>query len=213
MNKKKGTVLIFIGIVFIIVAVGIMIYNIYESMHAAQQSDSVLQQIKELFMNGEGQDQENDIPYSGISDEVIPGYVLFPDKEMPVVNIDNHNYVGVLEIPDLGLALPVLAGEWSYEKLKIAPCVYSGSVYQNNMVIAAHNYWSHFSRIKDLEIGDAVIFTDCEGNVFEYSVGWVDTLQPYDTEDMKSAETWDLSLFTCTYSGKERYTVRCIKKI
>lgn len=212
MKKKKGTILIYIGIVFIIVAAGIMIYNIYESMRAAQQADSVLQQIKEMFMNVGGQDQE-DTQYSGMSDEVIPEYVLFPEKEMPVMKIGNYNYVGVLEIPDLGLALPVLAGEWSYEKLKIAPCVYSGSIYQNNMVIAAHNYWSHFSRIKDLEVGDEVIFTDCEGNVFEYSVGWVDTLQPYDTEDMKSAETWDLSLFTCTYSGKERYTVRCIKNI
>ena len=212
MKKKKGTILIYIGIVFIIVAAGIMIYNIYESMRAAQQADSVLQQIKEMFMNVGGQDQE-DTQYSGMSDEVIPEYVLFPEKEMPVMKIGNYNYVGVLEIPDLGLALPVLAGEWSYEKLKIAPCVYSGSIYLNNMVIAAHNYWSHFSRIKDLEVGDEVIFTDCEGNVFEYSVGWVDTLQPYDTEDMKSAETWDLSLFTCTYSGKERYTVRCIKNI
>ena len=56
-----------------------------------------------------------------------------------------------------------------------------------------------------------VVFTDCEGNVFEYSVGWVDILQKYDTEEMKQAESWDLSLFTCTYDGKERYTVRCIK--
>ena len=212
MKKKKGTILIYIGIVFIIVAAGIMIYNIYESMRAAQQADSVLQQIKEMFMNVEGQDQE-DTQYPGISDEVIPEYVLFPEKEMPVIKIGNHNYVGVLEIPKLGLVLPVLAGEWSYEKLKIAPCVYSGSIYQDNMVIAAHNYWSHFSRIKDLEVGDAVIFTDGEGNVFEYSVGWVDLLQKYDTEEMKLAETWDLSLFTCTYSGKERYTVRCIKKL
>ena len=120
MKKKKGTILIYIGIVFIIVAAGIMIYNIYESMRAAQQADSVLQQIKEMFMNVGGQDQE-DTQYSGMSDEVIPEYVLFPEKEMPVMKIGNYNYVGVLEIPDLGLALPVLAGEWSYEKLKIAP--------------------------------------------------------------------------------------------
>lgn len=207
MKKKKGTILICMGIIFIIVAAGLMIYNIYESMHAAQQSNSVLQQIVDE------RNQENDTQYPEISDEVIPEYVLFPEKEMPIVKIDSQNYVGVLEIPDLGLVLPVLAGEWSYAKLRIAPCVYAGSIYQDNMVIAAHNYWSHFSRIKNLEVGDVVIFTDCEGNVFEYSVGWVDILQKYDTEEMKLAETWDLSLFTCTYSGKERYTVRCIKNI
>ena len=188
MKKKKGTILICIGMIFIIVAAGLMIYNIYESMHAAQQSDSVLQQIVD------SQEPENDTQNPETPDVVIPEYVLFPEKEMPVKKIDSENYVGILEIPDLGLVLPVLAGEWSYAKLKIAPCVYSGSVYQDNMVIAAHNYWSHFSRIKDLQLGDVVIFTDCEGNVFEYSVGCVDILQKYDTEEMKLADTWDLSL-------------------
>lgn len=209
--KKNGNFLIFIGIVFIAVASGIMIYNIYESMRAARLSDSTMQQIQEMIVCNESQEQERDIQYSEISDEVIPDYILFPEKEMPVIKIGKYDYVGVLEIPGAGLGLPVLAGEWSYAKLKVAPCVYAGSIYQHNMVIAAHNYWSHFSQIKNLKEGDLVVFTDCEGNVFEYSVGWVDILQKYDTEEMKQAESWDLSLFTCTYDGKERYTVRCIK--
>ena len=212
MKKKEGTFLICIGIVFIVVAAGLAGYNIYESVYAARQSDSVSQQLKETVMNVEEQNQENNMQYPGVSDVVIPDYVLFPEKEMPVIKVDNYNYIGILEMPGLELTLPVLAGEWSYEKLKIAPCAYSGSIYQNNMVIAAHNYWSHFSQIKNLKVGDAVIFTDCDDNVFEYTVGWVDILQKYDTDKMKDAEDWDLTLFTCTYGGKERYTVRCIKE-
>lgn len=210
MKRKEGTFLICIGIVFIVVAAGLAGYNIYESVYAARQSDSVSQQLIETVMNVE--EQESDTQYPGASDVEIPDYILFPEKEMPVIKVDNYNYIGILEMPGLELTLPVLAGEWSYEKLKIAPCVYSGSIYQNNMVIAAHNYWSHFSQIKNLKVGDAVIFTDCDDNVFEYTVGWVDILQKYDTEEMKSADDWDLTMFTCTYGGKERYTVRCIKE-
>ena len=210
MKRKEGTFLICIGIVFIVVAAGLAGYNIYESVYAARQSDSVSQQLIETVMNVE--EQESDTQYPGASDVEIPDYILFPEKEMPVIKVDNYNYIGILEMPGLELTLPVLAGEWSYEKLKIAPCVYSGSIYQNNMVIAAHNYWSHFSQIKNLKVGDAVIFTDCDDNVFEYTVGWVDILQKYDTKEMKSADDWDLTMFTCTYGGKERYTVRCIKE-
>lgn len=212
MKKKKGTFLICIGIILIVVAAGIVVYNVYESMHAAKQSNHVSQQLKEIVMDAEEQNQENEVQSPELPGAEIPDYVLFPEKEMPVIKVDNYNYVGVLEMPGLGLTLPVMAGEWNYEKLKIAPCVYAGTIYQNNMVIAAHNYWSHFSQIKNLKVGDVVIFTDCDDNVFEYTVGWVDILQKYDTEEMKAAEGWDLTLFTCTYGGNERYTVRCIKK-
>ena len=144
------------------------------------------------------------------SDGQIPDYQLNPEMEMPKIaleDLDGAACIGVLEIPAIDLKLPVLS-EWSYPLLKKAPCRYSGSAYLDNLVIAAHNYRTHFGKLKELETGDEVIFTDAAGNRFEYKVAAVEALIPQSVEDMTRGE-WALSLFTCTLDGKNRVTVRC----
>ena len=115
--------------------------------------------------------------------------------------------IGILEIPAIDLKLPVLS-EWSYPFLKRAPCRYSGSAYLDNLVITVHNYRTYFGKLKELEVGTEVIFTDAAGNRFEYKVAAVEALTPQSVKDMTSGE-WALSLFTCTLDGKNRVTVRC----
>ena len=126
---------------------------------------------------------------------------------MPTETVDGNAYIGVLELPSLELKLPVLS-EWSYSGLKLAPCRYAGSAYLNNMVIAAHNYSTHFGYLGNLAQGDEVVFTDVDGNVFRYQVLEVETLSPFAVEEMTDGD-WDLTLFTCTISGRSRVTVRC----
>lgn len=104
-----------------------------------------------------------------------------------------------------------MISEWSYAKLKKAPCRYSGSAYQNNLIIAGHNYRTHFSGIKCLDPGDEVILTDADGNVFSYEVDTIETVGGTDIEKMESGD-WDLTLFTCTTGGKARAAVRCKEK-
>lgn len=147
-------------------------------------------------------------PVPDAYDEVeIPDYVLNPDMEMPVSHYDGQDYIGVLEIPAIDLKISVIS-KWSYPGLKIAPCRYVGSAYTNDMVISAHNYDSHFGKLNKLYEGAAVIFTDVDGNVFNYRVGMKETLGPYDVEDMVDSG-WNLSLFTCTPGGANRVTIRC----
>lgn len=112
-----------------------------------------------------------------------------------------------MKIPSISLELPIIA-DWGYHGLRIAPCRYSGSVYLDNMVIAGHNYLSHFGYLKTLMQGDAVTFTDTDGNVFHYEVSEVEILSPYSVSEMTSGD-WDLTLFTCTVGGAARITVRC----
>ena len=99
---------------------------------------------------------------------------------------------------------------WDYALLNIAPCRYTGSVYLNSMVVAAHNYSTHFGRLKELSPGDSIAFTDSDGNVFSYSVIEIETLSPYAIDDMTTGD-WDLTLFTCTVGGAQRVTVRCAR--
>ena len=137
----------------------------------------------------------------------LPDYQLNPDMPMPTAEIDEVAYIGVLSLPTLKLELPV-AAELSDATLYKAPCCYAGSPYQDNLIIAAHNYRRHFGPIHRLRAGDAVTFTDMDGNVFRYTVAETEVLQPEDVERMLSTD-YALTLFTCTLGGQQRITVRC----
>ena len=113
---------------------------------------------------------------------------------MPTVEINGQECIGTLEIPSLGL--------------KKAPCRYSGSAYLNNLIIAGHNYRTHFSGIKHLKLGDEVRFSDTVGNMFLYEVSEIETIDEHNIGAMETGE-WDLTLFTCTKGGRARVAVRC----
>lgn len=134
-------------------------------------------------------------------------YEIDPNMEMPTMEVDGIDYVGVLTIPDLQLVLPVI-NEWSYNALTIAPCRYAGTAYKDNFVIAAHNYTSHFGNLKKLQEGAEVRFTDINGNIFKYKVASLETLEAIAVEEMTDSQ-WDLTLFTCTIGGRARVTLRC----
>ena len=106
------------------------------------------------------------------------------------------------QLDSSSLALP------SEAKLKLAPCRYLGSAYQDDLIIAAHNYRRHFGSLKNLSPGDEVIFTDAEGTMFSYVVAKTETIDGSAVEEMNRGD-WALTLFTCTLGGKSRVTVRC----
>ena len=209
MSKKKknqiGKIFTITGLLLFAAALALSVYNLWDGYRAEQSREKLLEEYRDKNQNisGEGEQAEE-------SDGQIPDYQLNPEREMPEItleDLDGAACIGVLEIPKIDLKLPVLS-EWSYPLLKKAPCRYSGSAYLDNLVIAAHNYRTHFGKLKELETGDEVIFTDAAGNRFEYKVAAVEALTPQSVEDMTSGE-WALSLFTCTLDGKNRVTVRC----
>ena len=193
----KGNVLISLGLALILAAAGLTGYNLLESRQAQQSSVAVVQAMKE---------QASPEPTDPAATEP-PLYEKYPTLEMPVVTIDGQDYVGMIEVPSLALELPVMA-DWSYPALKVAPCRYEGSAYTGDLIVMAHNYDSHFGRLKTLRAEDVVVFTDTEGNVFTYRVVELETLPGTAVADMSAGE-WDLTLFTCTYGGRSRVTIRC----
>lgn len=200
-----------IGLLLLAAALVLTGYNIYESKRAQNSSDQAVAGIMRNLEKNSGASVLVNESGDGLSVE-IPLYERFPNKEMPTVLINGQRYIGILDVPEKGLSLAVMAGEWSYPKLRIAPCLYNGSAYRDDMVIAGHNYSSHFSKIKSLKPGSKVKFTDAEGNEFYYEVGWIDVLKPTQVEELKDASEWDMTLFTCTYGGRERCVVRCIRE-
>lgn len=200
MKNKNGSFLLSLGLLLIVAALFLSGYNLWEERQAAASAAVVLEQM-ELPQPPASEEAED-------ADEgLLPDYLLNPNMEMPVQSIDGADYIGVLEIPSLGLELPIRS-EWSYPALKTAPCRYKGSAYLDDLILAGHNYESHFAKLKQLSPGEELFFRDMDGNLFSYQVLGLEILQPEDVEAMESGD-WDLSLFTCTIGGSSRVTVRC----
>ena len=178
-KRKRGTLLILIGLLLIVAALFLALYNMWDEARVDEVKVVILEQLEPKAV-------EN------IEEQELPDYKKYPDMEMPVKEIDGKSYIGILEIPYLNLKLPVIS-EWSYPNLKTAPCRYEGSAYQNNLIIAAHNYQSHFGNLKSLLQEEQILFTDMDGNVFEYRVLEMEIIEPTDIERMESGE-WDLTL-------------------
>ena len=191
MRRKIAIAFMLIGVVFIGFAMGLLIYNNYESRKAQESSDVLMESIRLSIVEAEYEEETTD-PF---------------DEEMKIKEIDGYGYIGYLSIPALQLDLPVMS-EWDYGRLKISPCRYYGSTKTDNLVIAAHNYRFHFGYLGHLKPGDTVVFTDMESKVSYYTVTSVEQLMPTDVDKVKDTGD-DLILYTCTYGGAKRITVRC----
>ena len=204
--SKRGKLCTALGLLLLLAALGLTAYNLWLDARASMSVDVVLERLTPTLSS-----RQSELPplSSGeaLEEAFVPDYVLNPEMAMPEETIDGRNYIGVLDIPALELSLPIIS-EWSYDALQTAPCRYSGSAYLDNLVIAGHNYRSHFVSLPQLQPGDTVTFTDMDGNVFSYAVSSLETLSSYAISDMTSGD-WDLTLFTCTVGGQSRLAIRC----
>lgn len=207
--KKKnriGNILKGAGLILVTAAVLLLVYNLWDGHRARESEEAILaeylQENKKASESPDASDKEDK--------QNIPDYILNPDMDMPeytLKSLGDVACIGILEIPALDLELPVISS-WSYSSLRLAPCRYSGSAYKGNLVIAAHNYQSHFGGLRTLPEGSEVFFTDAVGNRFSYYVAVTEALTPWSVDDMTSGE-WPLTLFTCTLDSQNRVTVRC----
>ena len=176
---SPGLVCIVLGVVLLLAAGGLYAYNRYEDAHAGAEAQTVVADLQQKVETPEPEAESGSL-----------------DPELPVVEIDGNEYVGEISIPAIG------------PRLKIAPCRQFGSSRTDDLVIAAHNYESHFGKLTSLTAGDSVTFTDMDGIVNEYVVNKVEVLDPHSVEEVEHSG-YALVLYTCTYGGKTRVTVFC----
>ena len=187
MKKIQGYIYIAIGVVLILLAAVLIKHNFDESAEAGASSDKYLEGVIQQM-----------------PDTVYPE---IPEGPMEAVDVEGRSFVGTVEIPSLGLLLPI-QDEWSQDNAKVAICRYKGSVYDNDLIVCGHNYPEHFGNLNQLEMGSEVIVTDMNGRSFHFVVTNMETLGAYDINEMEAGE-WDFTMFTCTLGGANRVTVRC----
>lgn len=225
--NKRGSILITLGLLFLAGALGLTLYNVWDANRAGEASEAVAQEMRAQLgivspepLSALTEEKPTDAaaeetkeattePAEETEEPTEEGETeeTQEHREMPTMEINGYKYIGILDVESMDISLPVME-EWDYDRLKVAPCRFAGNVYDDDLVICAHNYATHFAPLKYAPIGTQVKFTDAEGTEFYYEIVDFDTIGPNDVEGMIYGD-WDLTLFTCNTNGQTRCAIRC----
>lgn len=184
--QKFGIIFLILGVIALTLATFGYMQNEAEDKNAALESASRLTNLQQEIFNADF------------------------EVENSILEIDGEKYIGYVEIPKLQLQLPIFA-DWSYENLTLAPCRHFGLIETQDLVIAGHNYKSHFGYLYKLEIGDTVTITAANAEIYEYEVAKIETLDSTDVEEVQNSG-YPLTLYTCTTSKEARTVIFCTYK-
>ena len=200
-RKAKRTwalVLIGIGLLLLAAALVFLVRNVSAAQRADLAAQTALSELDSMLA---------EVPEPTPANEETEEETPVPERAMRVFSLGETDYIGILTIPTLQLSLPVI-NDLSYPNLETAPCRYMGNLYEDSLIIGAHNYPHHFGRLSSLAPGDEVQFTDFYRETHRFTVDRIEQLADTAIEDMEAGD-WDLTLFTCTRGGFARIAVRC----
>lgn len=191
-----GSFLIFVGVIS-------LSWN-----YLLRMKDEVYSDMKIAMMD----DSEDFISHDVINDAPVSENIS-EDKEEPVYVVDYSKYLGVLEIPKIGLKRGFYNIDSKYNNIQYNVTMVSGStlpdVVNGNLILMAHSgnaYISYFAYLWRLNIGDSVFVTYAGHryqylivNIYESPKGLVTIKRNYDRTV--------LTMITCTKNNDFTQTV------
>ena len=150
MNGRLQKFCILAGICLLVVAMGVLILWQRGIQTSAEKAEYYVTTLRTLIPE----------PQGAVPEERR-------DNTMPMLSIDGTDFVGLLEIPRYDSALPVCADWGTPAKY---PCQFYGSIYDRTMQIGGTSQEGQYDFYRDISVGDAVYFTDMEGNRYAYCV-------------------------------------------
>ena len=216
-KRTRGWLCIAMGIVMLCAAGALHLMNEQQDKLAGQNSAVLLDMMREEIMYGYGL---HSAPVETFEPDVEPAPTPEPvpelpleetpaeEPELPVMELNGYSLMGILTAPSVEVELPIL-GEWNYTLLQVAPCRYSGSIAEGNLILLGHNFKSHFDSLKNIAVDDPVEFLSADGTLHRYTVAEIELLHKYDVDKLERPE-YALTFFTCTKGGEHRLVIRCV---
>ena len=131
------------------------------------------------------------------------------------VTLQGTTVDGTVDIPRIGVHYPVI-DYVAASSLNIAVTHFSGPGLnqEGNVALAGHRAWGnlYFTRIDQLDRGDAVWVTDSNRDRVKYVVTGHRTVAPDDTSVLRQPRdgTREITLISCTYDLRNRYVVTAV---
>ncbi len=207
-NKIKKSQLLFIGSFLIFIGLFSLSWD-----YLIRLKDEIYSDMKISMMDKEVKPSKISITNDTITDAPVAENVNASDNSNNYV-IDYSKYLGVLEIPKIGLKRGFYDIGSRYNNIQYNVTMVEGSslptVQNGNLILMAHSgdaYISYFAYLYRLEIGDYAYITYA-GQRFPYQI-----VNIYEVEKngvvaiRRNAERTSLTLITCTKNNAYTQTV------
>jgi len=189
--KKRGALLLLIsGIVLMVGAVAGVVIHHFSVKNAGSQARKTVQTLYRLMP------------------EVRPG--VLDDRinvEMPALEVDGRDYVGIIEVLKYDRTLPI-AAKWDAGAVDRFPCRYTGSIYDGTLIIGGSDNEGQFDFMKLITGGDAVHITDVTGTRYAYVVTDIQKSDNVSTANLTSKDT-DLVFYARNTYSLDYTIVHC----
>lgn len=190
MKNRKIPVLLILGAALILISFSLMIALQIRVQIGAGESKEIIAKMEALLPER----------YAG-----TPG--TYPTSHMPVLALDDVDYVAILQVPAFDTTLPV-SNKWNSDQLFDAPSRFCGSAYDNTLVIGGADYSHQFAFCSKIDLGAVVTVTDVTGAEFAYTVARVDRAKSAQSQWLSNGD-YDLTLFCRDMYSMEYIAVRC----
>ena len=190
MKKGKFPIVLVLGICLVVISFALIVGLQIRKHIGADQSRKVVTRMSEL-----------------LPERTVGVPELSSNPNMPVLEINDVDYVALIEIPSLNLSLPV-ADAWNSQKLYNSPARFYGSCYDHSLVIGGADNSHQFSFCDKIDNGTVIIVTDMTGTQFSYTVSRVDRAKSAESNWLICRD-YDLTLFCRDALSMEYVAVRC----
>lgn len=188
---KFGKLCMVVGFLLIFGGLALFLTVRLGTSHAQKTNAAVVETIQGLLPPSQ----------PGVTDQ-------YSDMSMPALEIAGKDYAALLEIPALGVTLPV-AHAWNKWDVENQPCRFDGTVYDSTLVIGGADRAGQFAGFDLLELGDTITVTDMTGAAFVYVIDGIDRTSSVSAEVLMD-ETADLTLFVRSAYALDYILLRCI---
>ena len=187
-HKIFSGIALAIGILFIAASVGIFVVRQVQKSQIEADIPLTAQKIEQALPQRSAGVMENRA-----------------DNRLPSIEIGGTDFIGLLELPGRSIKLPVGA-KWDGSELGFRPAKYLGSVYDGSLIIGGKYKTGNFDFADKLDVGEEVLFTDMNGEVFRYTVCKISHADNAKIETLTSQE-YELTLFV--KKGNAFLIIRC----
>ncbi len=135
------------------------------------------------------------------------GIWMDENKNMPVFHLEGQDIAALIEFPRFNVELPASA-YWDHQNIMSLPCIYSGSLYQNQFVIGGYDISGQFDFFDQLDLYDSVYIMDMKGHQSSYVVTAIERSSTVNSEILYRKEN-HLTLFVKDAHTSNYLIVRC----
>ena len=176
-TMKKPSIIYLVGIVLFVCGVGLFVFDKIQTNSMDKYTQMVVEQIQDVLPT---------------RTQAIVGQ--YTNVSMPVFEVEDVDYCGLLEIERMNVLLPI-ADVWDSKKVLSR---YDGSVYDGTMVVGGVG----LEVVTQLDLNDRIHVVDMLGGEFTYSISRIDRVS-----DMNSFESSSSLVLFCYISSEGKYVV------